>query len=513
MFSQQEADKAVRFIQDLKHGKAIGAGTNFILQPWQRKPIEEIFGTLNEDGRRQYRTSFWFLPRKNGKSEIAAGTALKLLTADKEYGAEVYSAAYSRDQASLVFNTAATMVRMHPTLSKVLRVIDSQKRIVYPKTGSFYRAIAADASGSHGFNAHAIIFDELHTQKTRELWDVLTSSTGARVQPLTIAITTAGMDKNSICYEQYEYAKRLKSGAIEDKSFHSVIYEAEPDDPWDDEATWYKANPALGTFRSIEEMRQFFRKAKEIPALENTFRMLYLNQWVSGLSKWMSLAAWDKCYEPNFPTLEELSQMVCYGGMDLSSTTDLTAIVWIFMDSQGILYVIPTFYMPLEGIYEKERADKVPYRQWISQGFIQGTPGNTVDYDYIQANILTDRGLYRIHELAFDPWNATQLVLKLAGEGIRVAKTQQGYSTLSAPTKELMKLILDRGIRHNGHPVLRWMIDSMQVEMDPAGNLKPSKEKSTTRIDGVVALIMAISRWIVNGNHSVYSSERGLVVI
>lgn len=486
------ADRAIKFIGNLKHHKGEWAGRNFELEPWQRdRIIIPLFGTLNADGARQYRTCYIELPRKNGKSTLAAAIALYLLSADGEMGAEVYSAANDRYQAGIVFDEGASMTRFAPALHKRSRIIDSQKRIVYYPTDSFYRAISAESYTKYGFNAHGVIYDELHAAPNRELWDVLTTSTGSRRQPLIIAITTAGYDRNSICYEQHDYALKVLNGIIEDPTFLPVIYAAPEDADWQDEKIWYECNPALGIFRSLEEMRTSAARAKETPALEMTFRRLYLNQWTSSAERWLPMDKWDACDKKI--NEKKLRGKPCYGGLDLSATTDLTALSLVFPEDDKY-DIIVHFWIPKDTMIRKEHEDKVPYSVWAKQGYITPTEGNVIDYKYIIKALKDYRDRFEIKEIAFDRWGATKLVQDLIDEGFTVVPFGQGFASMSPPTKELMNLVLLKKIRHGGNPVLRWNVDNLVVNQDPAGNLKPDKAKSTNRIDGAVATIMGLDR-------------------
>lgn len=495
-FSGEAADKAQRFFERLLvHTKGKWAGVPFALSPWQRDDIiRPIFGTMNADGLRQYRTAYIEIPRKNGKSEIAAGIALYMLVADGEEGAEVYGAAADRDQAGIVFHVAEEMVRRSGPLSRRLECIPSKKRIVDRKTGSFYCAIPADAASSHGFNASAIIVDELHVQPNRDLWDVLTTSTGAREQPLTFAITTAGFDRNSICWEQHEYARQVAERIIDDPTFLGYIRGAPEDAEWTDEDVWRAANPALGEFRNIDEMRALCRKAQATPALENTFRRLYLNQWTQQATRWLPIDAWDA--SAGMVIEDKLAGRECYAGLDLASTTDIAALVLVFPPTEpGEPYdILARFFVPQENMRERERRDRVPYAAWVRQGLITATEGNVIDYQAIRLAIGDLGKRHDIREVAFDRWGAVQISQDLAADGFTVVPFGQGFASMSPPTKELLNLVLARRLRHGGNPVLRWMADNMVVRTDPAGNLKPDKGRSTQRIDGMVALIMALDR-------------------
>lgn len=507
--NQEAADRAVSFIRLLKHTKDKWAGVPFNLMPWQENEIlRPLFGCLNKDGLRQYRTCYVEVPRKNGKSEIAAAIALYLLFADGQPGAEIYSAAADRDQASLVFNVAAQMIRQSPALMKRCKIIDSQKRIVVHKTASFYRAISSEAYSKHGFNPSGIIFDEVHAQPHRDLWDVLTTATGARSQPLIFAVTTAGFDRNSICYELHDYGQKILNRVVDDPTFLPVIYSAADDDDWTDEKVWARANPALGEFRNIDEMRQMCKRAQETPALEMTFRRLYLNQWTNSEVRWMRMADWDATAGMVIP--ERLIGRDCYAGLDLSSTTDLTALVLVFPMDDGTYEAIPHFWIPKDTMLEKEKRDRVPYGVWVRQGLVTATDGNVIDYKAVQEKLREYRELYRIQEIAFDRWGATKLSQDLTDDGFLMVGFGQGFGSMSAPTKELMTLVLNKRLVHGGNPVLRWNADNVVVRTDPAGNIKMDKSKSTNKIDGMYALVMALDRAIKHANPTSVYEERGM---
>jgi phage terminase large subunit-like protein len=490
------ANRALKFIGLLSHTKGEYAGRPFVLEKWQRKIIRDIFGTFNPDGTRQYRTVYIELPRKNGKSELAAAIAAFLLFGDNEPGAEIYSAAGDRDQAAIVFEVARAMVEQEPELRERCHIVPSYRRIDIAETNSFYRVLSADHATKHGFNAHGVIFDELHTQPNRHLWDVLTTSGGTRRQPLTVAITTAGYDRKSICWEQHDYARKVLDGVIEDPTFYPVIYAAPDDADWTDERVWYKANPALDVFRDINEMRSLCEKAKNVPALQNTFRRLYLNQWTKQESRWLDLHKWQdsagEVYE------KDLIGEVAYGGLDLASTTDVAAFVLVFPDEQGCFDVWPTFWVPEENIAARALRDRVPYDAWVRDGLIRATPGDVIDYRYIRRDINELGAKFHIKEIGFDRWGATEMIQYLQDDGFEVIEFGQGMKSMSPPTKELLKLVLERRLRHGGNPVLTWMADNMVVRQDPAGNVKPDKSKSTEKIDGMVALIMALDRALRN---------------
>ncbi|MDP3939687.1 MAG: terminase large subunit [Deltaproteobacteria bacterium] len=494
-YSEAHADRAVAFFRNLKHTKGRWAGVPFDLLPWQEQIVRPLFGTLRDDGTRQYRRVYVEVPKKQGKSELAAGIALYALFADSEPGAECYSAAADRDQASIVFNVAAQMVRQSPALGKRCKIIDSQKRIVVPGTASVYRVLSAEAHTKHGFNVHAVVFDELHAQPDRNLYDVLTEGSGdARTQPIFFFITTAGYDRNSICWEVHDYARKVRDGVIEDPEFLPAIYAADEKDDWHDEATWRKANPSLGITVSMDAFTAAYKRAAEVPALENTFKRLRLNLWTEQETRWLTMESWDACDGP--VDAAGLTGRRCYGGLDLATTTDIAAFVLVFPpEEDGELYKLaPYFWIPEEAMKKRSERDRVPYDVWVREKLIEATPGNVIDYGAIMQTIDMAAQQFDIAEVAFDRWGATQISLDLAEQGMTVVPMGQGFASMSAPTKELEKLVLGKQLAHGGNPVLRWMASNVMVEQDAAGNLKPSKSKSREKIDGIVASVMALDR-------------------
>lgn len=508
-FDARAAGVAVAFFERLLHHvKGEWSGQAFVLQDWQRTMVSELFGWKRPDGTRRYRRAYIEIPRKNGKSTLAAGIGLLLLFADGEPGAEIYSAAADRDQAAIVFDVAKGMVEGSPQLQRLSEVF--KRSIVIPSTRSSYRVLSADAYTKHGLNAHGVIFDELHAQPTRELWDVLTTSMGARRQPLLVAITTAGYDRESICWEQHEYARQVAAGIIEDPTFYAFIAAADEEDDWTDEQVWARANPGLGVSVKLDYLREECRRAMNSPAYQNTFRRLHLNQWTQQETRWLDLAAWDRCAMA--VDAEELRGRRCYAGLDLASTTDVAALALVFPPvEEGEPYqVLPYFWVPAENLVERGLRDRVAYDGWVRQGLLTATEGNVIDYETIRAAIERLGEVYDIGDIAFDRWGAVQMSQQLEGAGFSMVAMGQGFQGMSPPTKELLRLVLDGRLAHGGHPVLRWMADNLVVQQDPAGNVKPNKAKSTARIDGMVALIMGLDRATRHGAaRSVYEG-RGL---
>ena len=516
MFDEEKAKRTVDFINCLKHTKGKWRGQPFELLPWQEAIIRDVFDTVKENGYRQYNTAYVEIPKKNGKSELAAGVALYMTCGDNEWGAEVYGCASDRQQASIVFDVAVDMVEQCPALKKRIKPVMSVKRLVYKPTNSFYQVLSAEAYTKHGLNVHAVIFDELHSQPNRELFDVMTKGSGdARTQPLFFLITTAGTDRYSVCFEQHQKAEDILQGRKTDPTFYPVIYGASDDADWSSEDVWRKANPSLGHTIDIEKVRNAYLSAKDNPAEENIFRQLRLNQWVKQSTRWMPMDKWDACA---FPVDErEVLGRECYGGLDLSSSIDITAFVLVFPprnDTEKYI-LLPYFWIPEENMRLRVRRDHVPYDVWEKQGFLHTTEGNVIHYGFIE-NFIDDLGRkFHIKEIAFDRWGAVQMVQNLEGLGFTVVPFGQGFKDMSPPTKRLMELVLEKNIVHGGHPVLRWMMDNIFVRTDPAGNIKPDKEKSTEKIDGAVATIMGLDRAIRNSGISTGSvyDERGILTI
>lgn len=502
-FDEEEARRAVRFFEErLVHVEAEWAGQPLILEEWQKdRIIRPLFGwKRRSDGTRRYRTGFFALPRKNGKSIIGSGIALKLLAADKEPGAQVYSAAADRDQAAIVFDAAKGMVEASPKLSERISVF--KRSLVVRSTRSVYKVLSKEARTKHGQNAHGIIFDELHTQTSRELWDTLRTGRIARRQPLFIAITTAGYDRHSLCYQEWEYARKVRDGIIDDPFYLPVIYEAPEDADWTDPEVWKATNPNYGISVKEDYLIEECRRAQEQPAEENAFRQLHLNQWTEQAVRWMPMQKWDACGktaegEDDPIDEEKLRGRACYTAVDLSSTLDITAMVHVFPDGEGDdreYIIVPRFFIPEEQMRQRVKRDRVPYDVWIKEGLITATPGDVIDFKTLRKAFDDDAQKFAIAEVGYDRWGATQFTQEIEEAGKTIVPIGQGFGSMSVPTKALMVLILQGRIRHGGNKVLRWMASNVAVEKDAAGNLKPAKDKSTEKIDGIVATIMGLDR-------------------
>ena len=514
-YDKKKADRAVTFIENLCHTKGKWAGTRFWLLPWQEQLIRDIFGIVKPDGNRQFRTAFVEICKKVGKSELAAAVALYLLYADNEPSAEVYGAAADRQQASIVFDVARQMVEMSPALMKRSKLMSATKRIVNYGNAGFYQVLSAEVGSKHGFSISGLVFDEIHTQPNRQLYDVLTKySSDARQNPLHFIITTAGNDRHSIAFELHTKAIDIIEGRRVDPTFYPVVYGLKDDEDWEDEANWYKVNPSLGYTVDIERLRDAYREAKQNPADEITFKWLRMNMWVSSTTSWIPDAIFMKGNEPI--DMRMLEGRDCYAGLDLSSTGDITALVLMFppRDADEKYILVPYFWVPEETIPQRVKANSVPYDVWEKQGYLLATEGNVIHYDFIEKFICDLAEKYHILEIAVDRWNATHMIQNLEDQGFTMVPFGQGFASMSTPTKEFYRLLMEGQIIHAGHPVLRWMAGNVVVETDAAENIKVTKAKSREKIDGIVASIMALDRCLRNEGEqqgSVYD-QRGLLV-
>jgi phage terminase large subunit-like protein len=507
VFDAKAADRAVRWIEtNLRHFKGRWAGAPFYLMAWQKRLVRELFGWKRDDGSRLYRTCYVEAPRKSGKSSLASAIALYLAHGDGEAAPEVACAAFDREQAAIVYNTARFMLEQSPELHAATAIYNSRREMqLRNNPGGWVRALSRESAAQFGLNLHGLVFDELMTQKTRDMWDALTTSQGSREQPLTFCISTAGWDHNSVCFDQHEFVRQISEGTTEAPTFLGVVYGAPVDADWTDEAVWRAANPSLGETASLDFYREQCARAQAVPAEQNTFRTLLLSQWVGQPETFFDMRLWDRCAE--VPTSE---RGLAFGGLDLSATTDLTAFT-VVCEQAGALDVYCWAFLPAEGIVERERRDRAPYRQWAEQGSLILTPGATVDYGVVKAAVLEAAGLFDLRDIGYDRWNSSHLVGELADEGVVMVQIGQGFAGLSAGTKELLRHVTDGALRHGADPLLRWCASNAAAQTDPAGNVKPDKSRSAARIDPIVALVMAVDGWMRRGREvkrvSVYSKR------
>jgi phage terminase large subunit-like protein len=508
-FDEDRASRIVDFIQTFcRHVEGERAGDLFQLEPWQSSHLREAFGWLRADGSRRYRTIYLEVPRKNGKTTLISGVGLYMLTADGEQGAQVYSAAADRAQAGLTFGAALRMTNADPELRTRIKHYASAKRLVVGSTGSTWQVLSADAYTKHGLSPSAILFDELHAQPNRELWDVLTTGTGARLQPLTYAITTAGHDRTSICWELHEYAVKVRAGLIQDDSFLPLIFAADEGDDWKDPATWAKANPNLGISIRQEFLEQEAIKAAASPGRENAFRRLYLNQWTEQETRWLSVDRWDRCASQSELHPNDLIGMPCFVGLDLSSTTDLTSFGLWFPEQAAILSYS---FIPKSRAAQAEERDRVPYTAWERDGFLEFAGGEAIDLEHVYARLVDVISQYDVREVGFDRWNAAHIASMLERDGIPHTPVRQGYG-LSSPMKEVERRVIRAELTHFANPVLRWAVANVAVRTDAGENVMPVKGRSRGRIDPLVAVLIAIERSLAAPMQtgSIYDS-RGVV--
>ena len=483
------------FERDLRFTEGEWAGRPFRLEAWQADDIiRPLFGWKRPDGTRRYRRCFVWVPRKNGKTELAAGVSLLALVGDGEPAGQVFSIAKDRDQARLVFTKATAMVQRSASLSAHLECL--RPSIYCPRLGAAFKPLSGTPEGKHGLSMSGLVGDEIHEWPNGDLYTFVHQSSAARRQPLEFLISTAGR-RGTYGWEVWDYCQKILDGTIDDPETLVVVYAAAPEDDWRVPATWAKANPNLGISVKQEYLAAECKRAQELPRLENDFRRYHLNLWTEQDVRWINLETWDANGGPTAwrEIAERMHGRDCYVGNDLSQTTDLTASPRLFPPTPDdpLWTVLCKFYVPEARIAERVKRDKVPYDRWVDEGAIIATPGNVVDYDFVMADLEADASRYRFRQVGFDPWNAMQLMLQLQGRGMPVQEVRQGYLTLSGACKELERMLLEHELAHGGHPVLRWCARNVAIETDAAGNIKPSKAKSSERIDGIAGLVTALA--------------------
>lgn len=515
-YDAKAADAAVRFFATrLRLTEGEWAGKPFILEGWQEHDIvRPLFGWKRADGTRKYRRCYVWVARKNGKTELAAGLALLMLLGDGEMGGQVFSIAAEKDQASIVFNKATAMVAYSPDLAELL---DPLKSAIYcQRLNASFRPLSGKPKGKHGLNMSGLVGDEVHEWPNGDLYTFVHDSAAARRQPLEIMISTAGT-KGTHGEEVWEECQAILAGDIIDPSTLVVCYAPDPDEDWTEEETWRKANPNFGLSVKVETFMEDFRRAQQVPRLENDFKRYRLNMWADQAVRWLPIDAvddegrrfgWDHCAGPvDWKALEErLKFKRCFGGLDLSSINDLTALIWWFPVQEGLEApaVLARFWKPRAFLKDHGKRDKLNYQRWADIGALNVTEGNVVDYEAVRRQIYADAEVFKVAYqgaakresdeggLAIDRWNATETAVKLQQEDIPVVLFGQGFASMSAPAKELERLVLANGFHHGAHPVLKQHAKVVAVEQDAAGNIKPSKQHSTQRIDGISALVSAL---------------------
>lgn len=508
-FDKKVALRAIHFIEKLKHTKGEWASQRFRLEPWQQFVLWNIFGWKNADGTRRFRYAYIEIARKNGKTALSAGIGLYMLFADGESRPEIYSAATVKDQAKICFSDAVEIVKATDLKNYLTPYRNS---IVYELKGGTMKPLSSDYGTHDGLNPSCGIIDEFHAHKDSGMFDVIKSAFGARWQPLMFIITTAGFDKSGVCYAYRENVIKVLRGVNEDDSLFGIIYTLEDKSEWDDPKMWIKANPNLGVSLSADYLADQVKDAKNRPEAVRNVMTKNVNLWVDAERTWILDDAWQKCIGTT--DMVDLKGCACWGGLDLSNVSDITAYVLLFHENERF-QLLPHFWIPEEKMLEKIRKENINYDKWEAEGYVTVTPGNVIDYDFVKADILRIVADYDLRTSAYDRWNSSQTIIDLQNEGMECNPFGQGYGSMSAPTKEFEKLVLTEKIEHFGNPVLRWMLSSTVVKTDPAGNIKPDKEKSTQKIDGIVAAIMALGEWMTaqaNDESNPYEN-RGLLTL
>lgn len=517
-FDEAAGHRVVEFVERYcRHSKGEWAGRPIVLEVWQRELVIVLFGWRRADGTRRYRLAYIEIARKNAKSTLAAAIGLYLTLGDHEPGAEVYASATKKDQAKIVHGAAEAMVKQSPALKKYLRTY--RNNIHCLKLGSKFEPLGADSDTLDGLNPHGNIVDETHAHKDRALWDVLQTAQGARRQPLTIAITTAGVyDPESLGWQLHDYAVKVLEGAIEDDRFFAYIAAMDEGDDWRDEAAWEKANPNLGVSIKREYLQEQCAQAEQQPSFLNTFLRLHGDRWTQQLTRWISLEAWNLCADAPL----SLDGRIVFGGLDLSTKIDMSALTLLSLAPDGVYDLWFRFWVPEELVHERERRHEGPsYAAWLRDGSLIATPGNVIDYEFIRADILEHAKRMKLKQIGYDPWNAEQLATQLMDalnparqeSGFQMVSMRQGMATLSEPSKEFEKLTIARKLRHGGHPVMRWMVANVTTRTDANGNIAPDKSSSVGKIDGVVSTILALGRAILTTpKRSVYERRDPVVI-
>jgi phage terminase large subunit-like protein len=513
-FDQRAATRAIEFFGFLFLAEGEHAGKPFKLEPFEQFIVGSLFGWKGSDGYRRFRTAYVEIGKGNGKSPLAAGIGLYGLNVDGERGAEIYSSAVTQNQAKIVFADAEKMVSASPALSR--RITKTVNNLAVVQTNSFFRPVSSEARGLDGKRVHIALIDEIHEHPNSLVVDKMRAGTKGRRQALIVEITNSGYDRNSVCWQHHDYSAKVLEGIIEDDSWFAYVCQLDPCeecrqqgktqpvdgctncDQWTDENVWLKANPCLDVSVTRKYLREQVREAVGMPAKQNIVKRLNFCMWTEQAERWIDMAIWDE--GAHVVDAAQLKGRKCFGGLDLSSTTDVTAFVVVFPpeEEKEQWKVLCRFWIPKDNIQKRVHRDRVPYDQWIREGLLEATEGNVVDYAVLHKRIGKDGERFAVREIAFDRWNATQLSTQLAEEGFEMVPFGQGFGSMAGPTKEVEKLIIGRQIAHGGNPVLRWMMSNVSVKQDPAGNLKPDKSKSSERIDGVVSLVMAVGRAVVH---------------
>lgn len=499
-FDEKEASRPCWFIENLTHTKGELAGRAIHLEPWQCFLLTTLFGWKAKAGNRRFRSAYVEVGRGNGKSTLLSGIGLFCLCADHEPGAEVYSFATTREQAKIVFGDAQTMARGNRALQEAYGLEVTAHALYVPATNSTFQAKSAEGSTLDGLNTHLAIIDELHAHKKRDVFDVVETSLGKRRNSLMVSITTAGVDRTGICYEQRTLVTKILSGSLQDESYFGIIYTLDPDDDWKSGKALAKANPNWGVSVRPEVIRALQAKAIATPSAENNFKTKHLDVWCNADVGWMDMKAWDACADESLDE-SDFDGEPCWLGLDLASTSDMTAKVKIFqrkIDGSSHYYLFGDYWLPRTAI---ERGVNSQYQGWEYLGYLHVCEGPVTDFAEIRDSILEDCGRYSVQSVAYDPFQAVQLSKELSDDGVPMVLCKQTVANLSDPMKQFQALVLDHRLHFNGDPVLTWMVSNVVCHVDVKENIYPRKDAPENKIDGVVAGIMALSRALLNDEH------------
>lgn len=509
------AEKVIRFVESLTITSGAHAGRKFRLRPWQKVLIRAWYAT-NAKGKRIVRTGLLSIARKNGKTTLVAALALAhLVGPEAERRGQIVAAAADRDQAGLIFDELSAFIRDNPAYVARTNIQRFAKVIEELTTGTIFRVLSSDAAKTHGLSPSVVLVDELaqwgSTASGRRLYDALVTATGARAEPLTLVISTQSPDEHNLMTELVHYGEQILAGQVKAPAFSPHIFTVPIEaDPWD-ETVWPLANPALGDFRSLEEMQEFAGRAQRIPSLAATFQAYYLNQRVDATAPWIAVTEWDACREPD-PLWPPAGRQV-YLGLDLASRQDIAALAaWFPEDPPGHYRLRVEFWVPEVAIEARAKADRVPYPEWRAAGWLHATPGNSIDYAFIEKRIDELMATYDVRRIGVDPWNARDLVTRLTEKNVPIVEVEQTKRELSDASKELVSLVTDRRLAHEGSPVMRWMIGNAVAKPDPEEKIKPEKKLSREKIDGVMAAVTGLRFAMIPEAGSIYET-RGVIVL
>jgi phage terminase large subunit-like protein len=507
-FDEARAAHVCKFIELLQHTKGEWAGRLIVLEPWQIFILTTVFGWVDASGYRRYKVTYKEIPRKNAKSTISSGVGLYMLSADGEGGAEVYSAATTKDQAKIVWQDAQGMAKKSKGLQGRFGVQTSAHSI-YTDDGSLFKALARDQGGNlDGLNVHCGIIDELHAHKTREIVDVIETATGARRQPLLWQITTAGFQLHWICYEVRTYTTKVLEGQITDHQHFGIIYTIDADDDWAHPSSWQKANPNWGISVGVEDITRKGNKAVKVAAARGNFKTKHLNVWVNANEAWMDMEKWDAAADPSL-CLADFTGEECVGAVDLATKVDVAALVLLFKREE-IYYLFPFFWLPEAAAEGEENAH---YAGWAAEGYISLTPGNVTDHNAVQDRARELAAAHSLRALAYDPWQAHKFATELAEEGMAVSEYRMTVQLMSEPMKSLHAAVISGKLVHDGNPAMGWMMSNVVAHTDAKDNIFPRKENPKNKIDGPVAAIMAMGQWLTGVEDEYIYKDRGLVFL